>query len=77
MFRKNALIGATDIIHRNKPKLAIRAYHKAKHIYKLPYTILSIRCYYKFLKKIWNRLIKLLDERLFYLFDIIYYRGGI
>lgn len=46
---KDALIGATDILRRNKPKLAICAYHKAEDIYELPKTILSIRDDYKFL----------------------------
>lgn len=45
---KEALLGATDIIRRNKPKLAICAYHKAEDIYELPQTILGIRDDYKF-----------------------------
>lgn len=45
---KEALLGAADIIRRNKPKLAICAYHKAEDIYEIPKTIMSIRNDYKF-----------------------------
>lgn len=45
---KEALTGASDIIRRVKPKLAICAYHKTEDIYVLPQTILRIRDDYRF-----------------------------
>jgi len=45
---KEALIGATEIIRRVKPKLAICAYHKPEDVYELPQTIATIRSDYRF-----------------------------
>jgi FkbM family methyltransferase len=44
---KEALIGASEVISRHKPKLAICAYHKLEDIYELPQTILRIRDDYR------------------------------
>lgn len=40
---KEALLGATEVIRRKKPRLIICAYHKPEDIYELPQTILKIR----------------------------------
>jgi FkbM family methyltransferase len=45
---KEALIGATEIIRKTKPKLIICAYHKPEDIYELPRAIMNIRDDYKF-----------------------------
>ena len=45
---KEALIGAKNVIERNKPKLAICAYHKPEDIYELPQTIQRIQEGYRF-----------------------------
>jgi len=45
---KEALLGATSIIRRLKPKLVVCAYHKPEDIYELPKTILNIRDDYRF-----------------------------
>lgn len=45
---KEALLGAAKTILKNKPKLAICAYHKAEDIYELPMTIMGIRDDYNF-----------------------------
>ncbi|MCL2575616.1 MAG: FkbM family methyltransferase [Defluviitaleaceae bacterium] len=44
---REALLGASEIIKKCKPKLAICAYHKIEDIYELAQTILSIRDDYK------------------------------
>ena len=43
-----ALLGAKNVILKNKPKLIICAYHKPQHIYQLLKIILNIRSDYKF-----------------------------
>lgn len=45
---KEALIGAKNVICRNRPKLAICAYHKPEDIYELPQTIQAIHDGYRF-----------------------------
>lgn len=44
---KEALLGSSHIIKRNKPRLIICAYHKPEDIYELPQTIMSLRPDYK------------------------------
>jgi len=43
-----ALLGASEIIKRRKPKLAVCAYHLTEDVYTLPQTIMSIRDDYRF-----------------------------
>jgi len=43
-----ALLGATEIIRRRKPKLAICAYHLTEDVYRLPQTISGIRDDYRY-----------------------------
>jgi hypothetical protein len=45
---KEALRGAKGVIKRNKPKLAICAYHKPEDVYVLPQAIMAIRDDYRF-----------------------------
>ena len=43
----NALIGAKNIIKRQKPKLAICTYHKPEHLWEIPFLIKKILPEYK------------------------------
>jgi hypothetical protein len=43
-----SLKGAAQIIRKNKPKLAISAYHRLEDVYTLPELIKSYRDDYKF-----------------------------
>jgi hypothetical protein len=40
---REALLGASGVIRRRKPKLIICTYHKPEDIYELPQTIMKIR----------------------------------
>jgi FkbM family methyltransferase len=45
---QEALLGASSIIGRAKPKLAISAYHKPEDLYRLPQIIMRMRGDYRF-----------------------------
>lgn len=45
---KEVLVGAKEIIKKNKPKLAISLYHKYKDLWELPYLINQICSEYEF-----------------------------
>lgn len=47
-FEEKALIGAKNIIKRDKPKLAISIYHKRDDVFKIPSVILKLNENYKF-----------------------------
>jgi hypothetical protein len=50
----NALIGAKNIICRDKPKLAISVYHKRSDIWEIPMLLLKYNPEYKFFLRVYS-----------------------